>query len=168
MPCKLYLLIFFISLLFVQCSFSGMEENEQTTDNLISEEKMVEILADIQIVEAHIDEIRKSGHQTKDSSMLYFEKVFAKHQVTPVEFESSLLYYKKDLLHMDVIYTEVITRLNELKAKNEEMINLMKRDSVIQDSLKKISLLTDSINNQNDTIFVQDSLSLSDTNNIIR
>lgn len=159
----LFVSVFF---LLISCSNSSQNNEEQPTTVVIPKEKMIIILADIQITEAYIDELRKDGTQTRDTSLVYFERVFKKHDITPVEFENSMLFYKKDLIHMNEMYTEVITRLNELEAKSEELVNQMKVDSIKQDSLQRLLELTDSINIKNDTIFVNDSLIQSDSNNI--
>lgn len=155
-----------VALILLSCSSSSQNDAEQSSTAIIPKEKMIVVLADIQITEAYIDELRKDGIQTRDTSLIYFEKVFKKHDITPVEFENSMLFYKKDLINMDEMYTEVITRLNELKAKSEEIVIQMKEDSIKQDSLQRILELTDSVNMRNDTIFVNDSLIRSDSNNI--
>lgn len=157
-------LILLLSVLLFTMSCKNQEDNELSNEKVLSEEQMVVVLADIHLTESYIDDLRRNGHQTKDSSMIYFEKVFKKHEITPVEFEESLLFYKKDLDNLNKIYTQVITRLNELKAKNEEMINQFKQDSIRLDSLRilqesdTIEPLTDSVNLLNDTIFVTDSV----------
>jgi len=162
---NIFLLISVIFIL-LSCSNTTQHAEEQNTESIIPKEKMIVVLADVQITEAYIDELRKSGIPTRDTSLIYYERVFKKHEITPVDFEKSLLFYKKDLTNMNEMYTEVITRLNELKAKSEEILNKIKEDSIQQDSLQKIMELTDSINIQNDTIFVNDSLVQSDSNNI--
>lgn len=163
------IIISFVFLAFLMsCNNISQTADQQSTVPIIPKEKMIVILADVQITEAYIDDLRKSGHPTKDSSILYFEKVFKKHDITPNDFEQSLLFYKGDLEGMDEMYKKVVTRLNELKAKSEEILIKMKEDSIKQDSLNKIRGLTDSINNLNDTIFVTDSLKhQTDTNNIL-
>jgi len=154
-------LIFFIVLLMMVSSCSSLSsEDTDIPSDLISRDKMVIILADMQISEAFLDDLRKTGIRTNDSSLLYFQKVFKKNQVSPLEFENSLLYYKKNLEQMDMIYTDVVTRLNELKAKNDEILLQMKADSVSMDSLKMIDSFVDSLSLTCDSLFVQDSLAL--------
>lgn len=165
-----YNIIFFIlSFTFVlSCNNTSQKDDAQSSDTIIPREKMIVILADIQITEAYIDDLRKSGHQTKDTSMAYFKKVFKKHDITPDEFEQSLLFYKKDLENMDELYKNVVTRLNELKAKSEEILIKMKEDSIRQDSLDKIKKTADSLNNPDEDLFIADTINhQADTNNII-
>ncbi|NOR86352.1 MAG: DUF4296 domain-containing protein [Bacteroidales bacterium] len=157
------LLLFLVFLMNSSCSFQQSKEDEQK-DSLVSREEMILILADMQITEAHLESIKKAGKKVKDSSLVYYEQVFKKNQVTQEEFESSLLYYKQDLEDLKKMYTQVIIRLNELKAKNEEMLLFMKADSLRKDSIQEAEHLLDSIRNAkisldslnqaNDTIFV--------------
>lgn len=151
--------LFIILLMGSSCSSLSSEDTDIPVD-LIPRDKMIIILADMQISEAFLDDLRKSGVRTNDSSLLYFQKVFIKNQVSPLEFENSLLYYKKNLEQMDMIYTDVVTRLNELKAKNDEILLQMKGDSVRLDSLKMIDSFIDSLSLTSDSLFVQDSLVL--------
>ena len=58
------------------------------------------------------------------------------NEVLPADFENSLLYYKQNLDELQLIYADVITRLSELKAKNEELISSQKSDSLSQDTAK--------------------------------
>jgi len=148
---KHFLSIGFLSLLLLNCSSVQDKPNEIAPPHLISQEKMIVVLADIQITEAYLKDLRKQGNIVKDTALLYYERVFKKNEITKTAFEESILYYKQDLEHLDKIYTLVITRLNELKAKNEEIILLMKADSARQDSIKHAEFILDSIQQLNDS-----------------
>lgn len=156
---NLFYILFVILLMVSSCSSLSSEDIDTPAD-LIPRDKMIIILADMQISEAFLDDLRKTGVRTSDSSLLYFQKVFKKNQVSPLDFENSLLYYKKNLEQMDMIYTDVVTRLNELKAKNDEILLQMKSDSVRLDSLRMIDSFIDSLSFTSDSLFVQDSLAL--------
>jgi len=167
---KNILAILIVLLIAGGCGQWGKDKSSQKPNSLIPREKMVSVLADMQITEAYLNDLRKSGHKTKDSTLLYYERIFKKNGITQSNFKANLLYYKKDLLDLENIYTEVITRLKELKAKNEEMILQMKADSIYQDSLKKVKMIQDSIFQiqQKDSIrrtkFILDSINkLNDT-----
>lgn len=134
--------LFIISLLMSHCS---MQQNDEELENLIPREKMVVILADIQVAEAYLEDLKKSGFKVKDSSIFYYEQVFKKNKVTPISFEESLLYYKRNMDELEGMYTDVITRLNQLKAKNEEILLQMKADSIYQDSIRRVEIIQDSI-----------------------
>jgi len=131
------------------------KQDEMAPPYLISQDKMIVVLADIQITEAYLKDLRKQGYRVKDTALLFYERVFKKNEITKTAFEESILYYKRDLEHLDEMYTLVITRLNELKAKNEEIILLMKADSARQDSIKHAEFILDSIQQLNDSTNIE-------------
>jgi len=140
-------------LFFVSSCDNEKKEEIKAPDNLISKEKMIIIMADIQVTEAYIKKHKLKRQPKTDTSLLYFHKLFQKNEVTKGQFENSLLYYKENLPELQEMYTRVITRLNQLKAKNEEILIQMKTDSIIQDSILKAEHVLDSINSIKDTIF---------------
>ena len=141
-------------LILAACDFSS-EMDEEIPEGIIPEDKMVVILADMQISEAYLSDIRKTSERLKDSTLLYYKKVYKKNKITKDQFEKSLLFYKTDLEHLEQIYTKVVVRLNELKAKNEEVLLELKADSVRRDSIAAIRI-QDSLQQ----IIIADSLAL--------
>jgi len=151
---KIFISISSIVLLFAACNLLPEKEIE-IPEGIIPEDKMVVILADMQISEAYLSEIRKTSERLKDSTLLYYKKVYKKNMISKDQFEKSLLYYKEDLENLEQIYTQVVVRLNELKAKNDEILLEMKADSVRRDSLNTIRI-QDSLR----AIIVADSVAL--------
>jgi len=79
--------------------------------HIISERKMRVVLYDMQIAEAIVEKMPES-YPTSDDRMTVYEAVFAKHQITQAEFDSSLVWYGK---HVDLymgIYQLVLKDLN--------------------------------------------------------
>jgi hypothetical protein len=132
--------IWFIMLMALVSCKQNEEKTQGDSGKIIPREKMVILMAEMQIVEAHIDELRKAGHKTKDSTLFYYQKVFSKNEVMPADFENCLMYYKKDLEQLQLLYADVITRLSELKAKNEELLLERKADSPAVDSAKNVQI----------------------------
>ena len=146
--------IYFTFLLFTFLTSCVNEVKEpMLPDHLIPKEQMIVIMADIQVIEAYILNQKLKSSQKKDTSLLYYERIFKKNEVTKVQFEESLHYYQEDLPELKKLYTQVITRLNELKAKNEEILMEMKADSIRQDSIQEAERILDSLNTLKDTIF---------------
>ena len=151
------LILIILSILLASCSLMPGSENEEIPENIIPREKMIVVLADMQITEAYLQNLRKAGFKVKDTSVLYYKMVFKKNDITNTSFEESLLYYQQDLAKLELIYTDVITRLNELKAKNEEMLLEMKNDSIRQDSIAKALIIKDSLDK---VAHIEDSIRL--------
>ena len=141
-------------LIFAACDLLPKKDKE-IPEGIIPEAKMVVILADMQISEAYLSDIRKTSERLKDSTLLYYKMIYKKNMITKDQFEKSLLFYKKDLENLEQIYTKVVVRLNELKAKNEEILLELKADSVRRDSIHAIRI-QDSLQQ----IIIADSLQL--------
>lgn len=80
--------------------------------HIISEKKMRTVLYDMQIAEA-IVETNNESYETSDKRQTVYDAVFAKHNITQAEYDSSLMWYGE---HMDVymrIYRMVLKDVNE-------------------------------------------------------
>ena len=157
MKIKLFLSISSVFLLLMACSPSE-ESKKETPEGIIQEDEMVLILADMQITEAYLSDIRKTSKRLKDSTLLYYQKVYHKYGIDKAAFEKSILYYKQDLQNLEQIYTRVVVRLNELKAKNEEILLEMKADSIRRDSIEKALIIQDSIRIADSLALIHDTL----------
>ena len=93
---KKYLLIIF---LFIGCS-------DNVPDNLISKEKMENIIFDIMILNA------VSGFDLKiDNNLLSDELIYKKHNIDSLQFFESELYYSKNPRDHYEIYAKVKIRI---------------------------------------------------------
>ena len=88
----------------------GCDKNPKPKD-LLSEEKMVNILIDIHLTEG----IASSLPVTYDSSQVLYslleKEVFVKHQVEDSVFTRSMIHYLQDPAIMDRIYAGVVDSL---------------------------------------------------------
>ena len=91
-------------------SMAGCDENPKPKD-LLSEEKMVNVLIDIHLTEG----IASSLPIPYDSSQVLYslleKEVFVKHQVEDSVFTKSMIYYLQDPAIMDRIYARVVDSL---------------------------------------------------------
>ena len=93
---KKYLLIIF---LFIGCS-------DNVPDNLISKEKMENIIFDIMILNS------SSGFDLKiDNNLLSDELIYKKHNIDSLQFFESELYYSKNPREHYEIYAKVKIRI---------------------------------------------------------
>ena len=93
---KKYLLIIF---LFIGCS-------DNVPDNLISKEKMENIIFDIMILNA------SNGFDLKiDNNLLSDELIYKKHNIDSLQFFESELYYSKNPREHYEIYAKVKIRI---------------------------------------------------------
>lgn len=141
------------------CNIISPDKEVELPEGIIEKENMIVILADMQVIEAHLKKMSRKKTKLKDSSMYYYQKVFKKNDISEDAFEKSLKYYQQDLKNMKSMYTDVVTRLNELQAKHDEILLEMKADSVRQDSIREAIIIKDSL----DKILADSLLLVNDT-----
>jgi hypothetical protein len=107
-------LILIIALLVASCN-SILNSSPSGT---LSENKMADILVDIHLSEATMNVLNDSIVRLNDTTQLRirFAQIFAKNDVDPDDFNTSLTYYLGHIEELDKIYVEVINRLTELEA----------------------------------------------------
>ena len=76
-------------------------------DDIIAPDKMEKLLYDYHLVQSMSSEYASDEYKEK----LYFKYVFAKHNVTEAEFDSSLVWFNRYPKHMFRIYQNLEQRL---------------------------------------------------------
>ncbi len=107
--------------------FSGCNEARENTvskpDGLLSEQKMVEILADFQLSEAVVNQ--KAGLRQDiraKQKQVYAEAILKKHNLNPQLFWDSYNYYITQPEQLDTIYAQTLKVLEaKLPAAKEAM-----------------------------------------------
>jgi len=83
----------------------------------ISEEKMVNLLADAHLVEATL---QSNSATLKDSlTKLYYEQLFEIHEVSEADFRSNLKVIEQDAQMMADIYAKVMDELSKREAEHK-------------------------------------------------
>ncbi|NNF81690.1 MAG: DUF4296 domain-containing protein [Flavobacteriaceae bacterium] len=137
-----------ISLLVLHCKNNRIDMPEKP-DNLISEEKMVEVLFDMTVISAAKGLNRRV---MEDKGIEPETFVYEKHQIDSVQFSESNRYYSYDVKTYELIYARVKEKLQaqkelfnkDLKAKATKADSISKTNRVRRDSL--IRLKTPEIN----------------------
>ncbi len=106
--------LIFLSITFFSCS----KKAEKIPDDVLSQKKMIEVLADIQVAEAGI-QLRNSTPSDSVSSLAIseYKYVFEKHHISDSIFKKSFLYYTSHPDLMSDMYKEVITTLSKRQAE---------------------------------------------------
>lgn len=109
---RLFYQLFCLTLLACQ-----QQNNTDAPANLIPREKMVQILADVHILEALIE----ANVAYPDSAVMVYNKkhkeILEKYGVTKEQFHSTYDYYGKSLENMDKLYETVLDTLSAREAK---------------------------------------------------
>lgn len=88
---------------------------------VVSEEKMIEILVDVQLSETYFLNNDPTVRSKKINALPadYYKYIFEKHQITKAEFDESIQFYLDNLPTFKIIYDSVAVRLERLKASDE-------------------------------------------------
>jgi len=88
-----------------------ISEQSKKLDNLISKEKLTDIMLDVYIIESAIYLKSQRGIDIGLYSTVYYNSTFTKHNVTRKQFTSSLVYYLENDNKASNMFLEVINRL---------------------------------------------------------
>ena len=88
-------------------------KNNDLPEHILSQEKMLPIMVDLHIAEETID-VRNLNF---DSSRVLYHSVYKpavlkKHNVKLADFDSSFVYYERNIEHMNDLYQRVIDTLS--------------------------------------------------------
>jgi len=142
-------LFFLLALFFLVSSCYNVNEVEVVAPTkMLTKMQMVEILTDMQIIEAGFS-INKNLNSGKELKPEYYSEVFEQHSVTLQQFKENIDYYHASPKVMEDIYELVLANLSKMKSeaitKKEEFDKQFTADSIafISDSLELI--VSDSI-----------------------
>lgn len=93
------------------------EPKPEQPDYLIDEEKMVELMVDMHLVETAQNLKLMGVDSTNRRYQQYFNAIFESHEVSKVDFDSSLHYYSTKTERMNDIYDKVLEELHELESE---------------------------------------------------
>ena len=81
-------------------------------DSIISRSQMVQMIADIHVMEAALQEVKKKGINEQEMSVFYYNELFSKYHMTGRRFRLNLSNYLGDSEQFYLIYEDVKTELD--------------------------------------------------------
>ena len=100
--------------IFISCN----SEHVKIPSDILKQDKMAQVLADVQLVESTII-VRGDDEQLQSDSLNFYSEIFEKHEVDQETFEKSMKYYSLHPELLEGIYDEVIITLSERLAQLE-------------------------------------------------
>lgn len=126
-------------LLFFSCQ--DIKEIEKP-DNLISEDKMVEVLTDLSVINSAKNFNKRFLEETGIRPNTY---LYEKHQIDSLQLAKSTEYYAKKYEILDRIYSRVKVNLEKMKVDLE---TIRAEEERIEDSIR----MADTLGKPNDTV----------------
>ena len=124
--------VLLLSFFFLQCS-DGIPEG------VLPEEKMVDLLTEIHLVDGYANTLHSDSVLVKTPSL--YKSVFKKYQADTAQLKHSLEYYAKKPDQIKEIYAKVTKKLENLqKAEQKRQDDKRKKiEKARQDSIKKVN-----------------------------
>ena len=100
--------------LLISCHNPVREQQEALLprDSIIPEPVMVDLLADLHLVEAGLLVKRNHGQNISGLPDLYYKALFAKYGISEARFSANLTYYQWNPEEYSALYEKVIAELN--------------------------------------------------------
>lgn len=117
-----FLLVCLLALVVVGC--------KKTPDNVISEKEMGSLLKDVFMADAMIA-VDYNKYSTSEKKQALYESVFKKHGVTQAEFDTSLVWYGRNLDIYMKVYDQVIDDLDAMSALADSMPDISPYDTTL-------------------------------------
>ncbi len=113
--------IFFYSLIFMASVLASCSEKKvEVPVDILSNEKMIAVLTDVEIAEAAKNQHVLMGDTIADFTAASFKFIFDKHKVNAADFQRSMDWYAAHPDMLNKIYEEVV---NSLSKKQSEVAN---------------------------------------------
>ena len=106
-------LIFYTTILF-SC---GGKTAEEPPENLIKKEIFTEMILELQLIEAHLNEVRVDQLVIRDSANNFFQEIFEKHGASFDDFHNTINYYASQPKELQGIYDAVLESLSEMEVE---------------------------------------------------
>jgi hypothetical protein len=102
-------------------------KDSELPKDLIAEEKMIQIIADLHIIDGYMATLVYTD-STRINGKNFYATVYKSHNTTRTEYEKSLKYYSMDPVRLDSMYNRVEDllankerKLNKVQLKNPEI-----------------------------------------------
>lgn len=99
---------------FVSC---GGKQIDDRPENLIEKEVFTEMILEMQLIEAHLNEVRVDQSIIRDSANNYFQEVFEKHGTSFEDFSNTMDYYASQPEELQGIYDKVLDILSHMEVE---------------------------------------------------
>ncbi len=103
--------------------FSCYHENKPTAvppEKLLSEQEMIDILTDVQLIEGALTYRRTHRIEQKDFREHAYDQVFTKYGITAHILNENLNYYSTNPGNMEMIYEKVLAKLSRMQGELNE------------------------------------------------
>lgn len=97
--------------------FGACSSKQERPEDLLSKVTMIQLMADMQLAEAKVKNLRVSTDSARQVYSLYEMQLFDKYGISPREYKTSYQYYLDSYDEMRELHTALIDTLNQRQAQ---------------------------------------------------
>lgn len=110
---------------------------------IVDRKLMVPLLSDFHLAEGYLSSLPQDSSRLMANN--YYAAVFSKYGTDSIGFNKSLVYYSKDPIVLNQIYTEVQQRLQQMQKDEQALVDAKMRKIYVVDSIRG-AFVRDSLN----------------------
>lgn len=104
-------------LIVVLCACTAIEDKVNIPDNVLSEQKMAEVMVDVQLLEAALNIGNYSKDQVVMNAINPNSDVLKKNNITKRQYDESFEFYSKNPVLLTDVYQLVLNNLSKMQAE---------------------------------------------------
>ena len=102
-----------VAALLMACSACGEKGSVKKPDVLLSEQQMIDVLADTYLIEGELNHRRTVGQDVSKLQNAYYRQLFEHYNITDTLFKQNLKYYSYHPEVLETIMDSVCSRLDK-------------------------------------------------------
>jgi len=107
---------------------AGTGCNNKQKKHVIPKDDFVDILVDIHLLDGIMRQPNFKKSLTKNDTTDYYDAILRSHNYSREQFDSTVLYYSKDIREFDDIYQNVLSNLNQMEAEAEDELEQLRKE----------------------------------------
>ena len=109
-----FLCLLTVLLLAAACCGCGNRHREKKPEKLLSEQQMIDVMADVYLVEAMLTQKKQQGEPVSGLAAEYYRQLFDHYGITDRDLEENMAYYTRQPAVLEVVMDSVAQRLEQI------------------------------------------------------
>ena len=102
--------------------------NKDQKKHVIPKDDFIDILVDIHLMDGIMRQPGLRNSLLEKDTTHYYDAILRTHDYSIAQFDSSIVYYTKDIKEFDEIYQDVLSKLNQMEAEAEDELEQQRKE----------------------------------------